>query len=67
MQARAFLLHRRLSKLDDSLVCQPPIDAIRTGTQIRPDFRDGLAVQRVLDAAVASAGGNRGAVEISVD
>ena len=37
------------------------ISAITEGRHVRPDFGDGLAVQRVVDAAVASAAGDGGA------
>jgi predicted dehydrogenase len=42
------------------------IDAIAAGRPVRPDFADGLAVQRVLDAAVASAAGDGRHVPIDV-
>jgi predicted dehydrogenase len=41
------------------------ISAITEGRHVRPDFADGLAVQRVVDAAVASADGNGTPVEIA--
>ncbi len=41
------------------------ISAIAEGRHIRPDFGDGLEVQRVVDAAVASAAGAGGQVAIN--
>jgi predicted dehydrogenase len=41
------------------------IDAIRDGRRVRPDFADGLAVQRVLDAAVRSARTGSGQVAVT--
>jgi predicted dehydrogenase len=41
------------------------ITAIVAGRPIRPDFGDGLAVQRVVDAAVVSAAEGGGQVSIS--
>jgi predicted dehydrogenase len=35
------------------------VSAVARGTPVKPDFRDGLAVQRVIDAAVHSAGDGR--------
>lgn len=41
------------------------VDAIVAGRSIEPDFAEGLAVQRVIDAAVASAGSDSIAVPIA--
>lgn len=41
------------------------ITAIAEGRHVRPDFGDGLAVQRVVDAAVASAAGDGAQVPIA--
>jgi predicted dehydrogenase len=43
------------------------ITAIAEGRHVRPDFGDGLAVQRVVDAAVASAATGGGQVAISAE
>jgi predicted dehydrogenase len=43
------------------------VDAVADARPVRPDFDDGLAVQRVLDAAVASAGAGGAPVAVGDD
>ena len=43
------------------------VTAVAEGRHVRPDFADGLAVQRVVDAAVASAAGGGCQVPVSAE